>query len=154
MINCIGDRTRTHGMYKTVEYKAWLKMRERCKTTKWPIIKTYMLRGITVCQRWEKFENFFADMGPRPHGTSLDRIDNERGYEPGNCRWADRKTQGSNRSNVKRFVYQGKEMTMPEIAALTGEDYFRIRYLLKIKKLPVEEALAKARFRGRLPSVN
>ena len=86
-----------HGLSGTPIYRAWQAMRERCLDPRHPDWKNYGGRGITVCGRWHKFENFAADMGAHPgKGWSLDRIDNNGSYEPGNCRWATRATQQQN----------------------------------------------------------
>ena len=86
--------------YRSREYRSWESMIRRCTKPQSPDYKYYGARGITVCPRWlgdTGFINFFADLGPRPSGTSLDRIDNEGNYEPSNCRWADEVTQKRNR---------------------------------------------------------
>jgi hypothetical protein len=75
-------------------YKIWCQMRYRCKS-----LAKYA--GITVCERWQSFDNFLADMGLPKEGQSIDRIDGQAGYEPSNCRWADVTTQNRNRKNVK-----------------------------------------------------
>jgi len=85
-----------HAKVKTREYYSWLAMKQRCLNPKNPSYKDYMGRGIKVCDRWLKFENFLEDMGLRPIGTSLDRKDNDGNYEPGNCKWSTRKEQASN----------------------------------------------------------
>lgn len=85
-------------------YSSWVSMKTRCLNNSEANHAQYARyggSGIGICERWMKFENFIADMGERPPGTSLDRIDNSRGYEPGNCRWATAATQTRNRSNTK-----------------------------------------------------
>jgi hypothetical protein len=103
-------KRKTHGMKGTPEYQAWASMKNRCTNPKDKVFEDYGSRGITVCDRWmESFENFIIDMGPRPIGTtfggkpeySLDRINNDGNYEPGNCRWATRKQQTNNRRRFR-----------------------------------------------------
>jgi hypothetical protein len=77
-------------------------MRERCTNPKNKRFKDYGGRGIKVCDRWEQFENFYADMGIRPVGTTIDRKDNDGNYEPSNCRWA---TDAEQRANKVRKVH-------------------------------------------------
>jgi hypothetical protein len=86
----------------------------RCRykgNTAW---ERYGGRGITVCERWETFENFLADMGEPPDGMTLDRIDNMGNYSPGNCRWATVETQLNNRRNSHFLTYNGKTQTLAQ----------------------------------------
>lgn len=82
-------------------YVSWRSMKVRCLTSRPCIAKLYKDRGIKVCKLWLKFENFIADMGERPDGYTLDRIDNDKGYEPGNCRWASTTEQARNQRRSK-----------------------------------------------------
>jgi hypothetical protein len=89
-----------HGASKSRLYRIWAGMKERCRNPKCKAYRYYGGRGITVCERWLKsFEDFAADVGEPPEGTSIDRINNDGNYEPGNVRWATMKTQAGNRSN-------------------------------------------------------
>jgi hypothetical protein len=87
----------THGMTLSPEYRIWRGMHQRCTNPNSTKYENYGGRGITVCDRWRSFENFYADMGPRPEGLTIERINNEQGYGPGNCKWATYSEQNLNR---------------------------------------------------------
>lgn len=100
----VGRRTSTkHGMVESREYQSWVAMRTRCYNQNAHAYDRYGGAGIRVCERWlTSFENFFADMGERPEGMTLDRYPNKGGdYEPGNCRWATATQQNNNRRKLK-----------------------------------------------------
>lgn len=93
---------RRRGVYLTPTRNSWIAMWDRCERPGAASYKDYGGRGITVCERWTSFDNFLADMGTRPAGTTLDRINNDGSYEPGNCRWATPKEQRANQRPRRR----------------------------------------------------
>ena len=94
-----------HGMSASVTYRSWVSMIRRCTNENAREYSHYGGRGIAVCKRWrDSFAAFFADMGERPEGMSLDRIDNDGNYEPGNCRWATAAEQAANRRPTERWA--------------------------------------------------
>lgn len=104
----------THGKSLTVEHATWKRMRQRCLSSA-KRFKYWNGRGITICKRWDKFENFLEDMGKRPgKGYSLDRIDNNKGYSPENCRWATNKQQASNTRKNRFITYKGETKTISD----------------------------------------
>lgn len=97
-----------HGRSKFKIYGIWRSMRSRCENPNDAAYGNYGGRGIAVCERWQSFDNFYADMGDRPEGLSLDRINNDGPYAPGNCRWASRSRQARN-SRQSQLVTVGDE---------------------------------------------
>lgn len=90
------EKSTTHGMSGTPEHTVWVSMKQRCNNPNSPSYENYGGRGITYDPSWEKFENFFSDMGERPEGKELDRIDVDKGYSKSNCRWVDSTVQSHN----------------------------------------------------------
>ncbi len=99
-------------------------MKERTSNPHSKSFSRYGGRGIKVCNRWkDSFENFLTDMGHRPKGYSIDRINNDGDYEPSNCRWANHVTQARNRRNNIIVTHNGKEMCLAELATIVGLPY-------------------------------
>lgn len=114
---------------RSAEYIAWSAIFARCENVKSPKFVAYGARGIKICERWRKFENFLADMGSKPSPKhSLDRYpDNDGDYEPGNCRWATSFEQMRNTRTTHKVEYQGRVMPVIEAAALAGLPYETVR---------------------------
>lgn len=115
------------GNYYAVKHKStygvWKNMIQRCTNKNNPAYHNYGARGITVCVRWYKFENFLADMGERPDNLTLDRIDNNLGYYKKNCRWADDTTQARNSRKATHVTIDGETMCIAEWLERCGTSY-------------------------------
>lgn len=121
------ERLITHGMHATPTWQAWKDMKARCSNPNLKNYARYGGRGIRVCERWLKFENFLADMGIRPDGMTLERKENDGDYEPGNCRWATRLEQARNTRRNRYIEIDGKRLTLSEWARDRGVSRFLIR---------------------------
>lgn len=118
------------------ERRAWHNMRTRCANPHWPGHRYYGGRGISIDPRWESFETFLADMGSRPVGTSLERIDNDQGYGPDNCKWATRKEQQRNTSRNVYVEHDGVVLTTAGWAERTGLNVKTLRKRLQMGWTP------------------
>lgn len=119
-----GENLFKHGLTKSPEHRSWLSMMTRCfwSGPKRSDYKLYQGKGITVCERWKVFLNFLEDMGAKPTSRhTLDRIDCDGNYEPGNCRWATSKQQARNWKHRNHlYAYGGESLTLPEWAERIG----------------------------------
>ena len=105
---------------RTRTYECWSAMKQRCLNPRAVEYANYGGRGIRICERWVVFVNFLADMGERPEGLQIDRIDNNGGYEPSNCRWTTSKENQRNRSNTKFLVVNGERKSLAQWADEVG----------------------------------
>ena len=129
-----------HGLGQTRAYATWSRMMARCFDPKNEKFNDYGGRGITVCERWLKFEKFYEDMGERPLGLTLDRKDNSGGYGPSNCRWATPKQQANNTRRNRRLTADGQTLTLTEWSQRLGVTPSTLHE--RIAKHGVEQALS------------
>ena len=131
----------THKMTKTKPYRKWASMKQRCLNPSDKRYHDYGGRGITICKRWLKFENFYEDMGDAPEGKSLDRIDNDKGYSPDNCRWATYSEQQRNSRNNIVVTYRGETKPLIDWAEQLNIKYSCLAARIK-RGWPVERAMS------------
>jgi hypothetical protein len=123
-VTMLGKASKTHGMRHTREYKSWSEAKQRCHNPKNGKFGWYGARGITVCDEWiNDFQAFFNHIGPKPEKFELDRIDNSKGYEPGNVRWISKKGNLMNRRNTVKVFFMGEEITLDEYSKIIGISY-------------------------------
>lgn len=144
----MGEETGHFGRKQTRTYKSWACMKARCLNPNNKNYAQYAGRGISVCKRWLKWNNFFADMGICPDGLELERVKNGRGYYPSNCVWADRSTQMRNTCNTRHLIYEGARMSLAEACEKAGLP----RYLV-VNRLGKGESTRKALGRPAKPRV-
>lgn len=143
-ITCMKCNTthKTHGMTYSKEWRSWRSMRSRCLNLNDPDhFRWYSSRGITICERWDLFENFLADMGPKPTAKhTIDRINPNGNYEPSNCRWATQKEQHNNKRSNHWIEFKGERKTIQQWLDIVGIADTTFHSRLK-RGMSVEDAL-------------
>lgn len=135
----VRERHTIHGMWDTSIYRTWADIKKRCLNPNNKAYKHYGGRGITICERWLKFENFLADMGERPDGLTIERIDNDKGYSPENCRWATYKEQNRNSRRTRMISYFGETRCLSEWAEVLNINRTTLHW--RLRKYPPQIAL-------------
>jgi len=130
--DCFYKDHQKHGKSNSKEHISWMAMNARCNNKDNKKYGRYGGRGIKVCSRWKDFNKFLLDMGTRPLGTTLGRIDNNKGYSPKNCRWETAKQQARNRRTSKKIIFKGELKTIAEIAEITNLDHSLINGRLRL----------------------
>lgn len=128
---------------KNPTYRSWESMKYRCDNPSYSLWSAYGGRGIKYCEAWGDFSNFLADMGPRPTGMTLDRVDTNGNYEPANCRWADASTQRVNRRDVRLYEYRGDFYLLKRLAADHGVSIHFLYQRIHRDGMTVEDAVHK-----------
>jgi len=126
-----GCTRRRHGMSRTRTWKSWDAMKQRCLNQNSPDYPRYGGVGIKVCKKWLKMDGFLEDMGERPEGKTLDRIDNSGNYESGNCRWATASEQQFNKRSNLKLEHQGKIRSIVELSEESGVPLKVLRWRLE-----------------------
>jgi len=135
-----------HSVSKSKEYATWVGIRARCFNRNNPAYHNYGGRGIAVCDQWMTFETFFADVGPCPSPAhTIDRIDNDGNYEPGNVRWATRTEQARNRRSSVILEFNGKRQTIGQWATEVGVPQQTLSNRVR-RGMPLAAALIPARY--------
>lgn len=138
------DNAKTHGLSQTKTYWIWHNMKHRCADSDHPSWSNYGGRGITVCDRWlESVNNFIEDMGERPTGKTLDRIDGDKGYYKENCQWITHKQNCNKKRNTPLIFFKGESLTVSGWAEKLGIKQTTLNMRLKSYKWSVEDALTK-----------
>ena len=121
-----------HGQNRKPVYYVWQAMKKRCMNEEYKDYDAYGGRGIAVCDRWMDFKNFYEDMGSKPEGMSLDRIDNNGNYCPENCRWATTSQQARNKRSSRYLTHNGRTLCLADWSAETGIGQSVLTHRLKL----------------------
>lgn len=130
-----------HNMYGTPVYNTWCSMIARCNPNNKKDAPYYSDRGITVCDRWKNFVNFYADMGDRPDGMTIERMDNNKGYSPDNCKWLSRFDQNRNKRSNRIIEFNGASMCIADWAIKLGRTRHGLYW--RLKNMPIDLAMTE-----------